>query len=154
MPGSTLDPANNPPDRKLGKGHGTNALGPSDTSDSGSDLHGASGMAGEEKLHLGGGTTSDVNESAAHGTAAPDVGDANLDSDSDSPGTGEYASAGRDINADEGRDIDTDRTFAAQPDPRADEADSSSRRSGADDEEPTGYQPSLKRSHERPDQRR
>ena len=44
---STLDPDNFPeaPDRTLGVGHGTGALGPSDSSDSGSDLVGASGMA-------------------------------------------------------------------------------------------------------------
>ena len=32
-------------DRVLGRGHGTAALGPSDSSDSGSDLHGAPGLA-------------------------------------------------------------------------------------------------------------
>jgi hypothetical protein len=37
---STLDPDNFPesPDRSLGKGHGTDALGPSDISDTGSDV--------------------------------------------------------------------------------------------------------------------
>ena len=151
MPGSTLDPDSfDPPDRQLGKGHGTSALGPSDTSDSGSDLQGASGMAGEEKLHLGGGTTSDMDESAAHRTAGPDVGDANLDSDSDSAGTGEHAAAGRDTDADEGRDIDTDYTFSlgalGEETPEGNEK--------TPEEEPTGYQPSLKRSHQRPDERR
>ena len=151
MPGSTLDPDRfDPPDRQLGKGHGTSALGPSDTSDSGSDLQGASGMAGEEKLHLGGGTTSDVDESTAHRTAGPDVGDANLDSDSDSAGTGEHAAAGRDTDADEGRDIDTDYTFSlgalGEETPEGNEK--------TPEEEPTGYQPSLKRSHQRPDERR
>lgn len=150
MPGSTLDPDSYmPPDRKLTKGHGTSALGPSDTSDSGSDLQGASGMAGEEKLHLGGGTTSDIDESTAHSTAGPDVGDANLDSDSDAAGTGEHAAAGRDTDADEGRDIDTDYTFSlgAAGDEQSPEDESS-------EDEPTGYQPSLKRSHQRPDERR
>ena len=154
MAGSTLDPDNmNLPDRKLGTGHGTGALGPSDTSDSGSDVQGGSGLAGEEKLHLGGGTTSDLNESTAGHSAGPDVGDANLDSDSDSAGTGEHASAGRDIDADEGRDIDTDHTFSigasGEEVPKEGE-----RPELRDDEEPTGYQPSLNRSHERPDQRR
>ena len=112
MPGSTLNPDDmNLPDRRLGKGHGIAALGPSDTSDSGSDLKGASGLAGEEMLHLGGGTTSDLDESTANRTAGPDVGDANLDSDSDSAGTGEHASAGRDTVARDGGDIDTDRVF-------------------------------------------
>lgn len=107
---STLDPDNFPeaPDRTLGIGHGTGALGPSDTSDSGSDLIGAAGLAGDDMLDLGSGTTSDLETSSAGGTAGPDVGDANLDSDSDSGGTGERAAAGRDTVARDGADIDTD----------------------------------------------
>lgn len=111
---STLDPDNFPdaPDRKVGIGHGTGALGPSDSSDSGSDLVGASGLAGEEGLDLGGGTTSDLEAGTAGGTAGPDVGDANLDSDSDSGGTGERAAAGRDTVVRDGADIDVDRIEA------------------------------------------
>ena len=107
---STLDPDNfpEPPDRTLGIGHGTGALGPSDTSDSGSDLIGAAGLADEDMLDLGTGTTSDLESSSAGGTAGPDVGDANLDSDSDSGGTGERAAAGRDTVARDGADIDTE----------------------------------------------
>ena len=43
MGNSTLDPDNLPggSDRGIGLGHGTGALGPSDTSDSGSDMQGA-----------------------------------------------------------------------------------------------------------------
>jgi hypothetical protein len=50
MSQSTLDPDNLPatPDRNLGKGHGTDALGPSDRSDTGSDVQG--GTAAEEGL--------------------------------------------------------------------------------------------------------
>ncbi len=59
----------------LGKGHGTEALGPSDTTDSGSDLQGAGGGA----AHAPGGIT-------PTGRA---VGDADLDSDTDATGTGE-----------------------------------------------------------------
>ena len=108
---STLDPDNfpDPPDRSLGTGHGTGALGPSDTSDSGSDLVGASGLAGEDMLDFDSGTTSDLEASTAGGTAGPDVGDANLDSDSDSGGTGERAAAGRDSVARDGTDIDVDQ---------------------------------------------
>ncbi|MES2320338.1 MAG: hypothetical protein V4631_22900 [Pseudomonadota bacterium] len=104
---STLDPDNfpDPPDRTLGTGHGTGALGPSDTSDSGSDLIGSAGLQGEGILDLGSGTTSDLE--AAHG-AGPDVGDADLDSDSDSGGTGERAAAGRDTVVRDGADIDVD----------------------------------------------
>lgn len=109
---STLDPDNfpDPPDRVLGRGHGTEALGPSDSSDSGSDIAGGPGLGldQEETLDLGGGTTSDLEASSAGGTAGPDVGDANLDSDSDSGGTGERATAGRDTIARDGADIDVD----------------------------------------------
>lgn len=107
---STLDPDNFPdfPDRVLGRGHGTGALGPSDSSDTGSDVSGGPGMAGEQGLDLGSGTTSDLEQGSAGGTAGPDLGDANLDSDSDSSGTGERATAGRDTVARDGGDIDTD----------------------------------------------
>jgi len=81
---STLDPDNFPaaPDRKLGRGHGTRALGPSDNSDSGSDVKG--------------------------GTAAQELGDADLDSDTDARGTGERAAVGRDSVEQDGSDIDVD----------------------------------------------
>jgi hypothetical protein len=77
-----LDPAanvNSRSDRSLGRGHGTRDLGPSDSSDTGSDLIGA----------------------------GADVGDADLDSDTDRAGTGERASAGRD-DAPDGADIAPD----------------------------------------------
>jgi hypothetical protein len=121
---STLDPDNfpDPPDRKLGTGHGTGALGPSDTSDSGSDMVGASGLAGDEGLDLDSGTTSDLEASTAGGTAGPDVGDADLDSDSDSGGTGERAAAGRDAVVRDGADIDVDH-IEAMPDVPLDDDD-------------------------------
>ena len=116
---STLDPDNFPdaPDRTLGVGHGTGALGPSDTSDSGSDLIGSAGLADEDMLDLGSGTTSDLEAGSAGGSAGPGVGDANLDSDSDSGGTGERAAAGRDAVARDGADIDVDHidTIATLP---------------------------------------
>lgn len=109
MSSSSLDPENmNAHDRQLGKGHGTRALGPSDTSDSGSDLLGADGMAQDAGLHFDTGTNDDMERSTARHTAGPDVGDANLDSDSDSAGTGEHATAGRDTMSADGRDIDVD----------------------------------------------
>lgn len=112
---STLDPDNFPesPDRSLGKGHGIDALGPSDISDSGSDVVGGPGFAtnldDDQLLHLDEGTTSDLEASHAGDTAGPDVGDANFSSDSDMGGTGERASAGRDTVVKDGADIDTDR---------------------------------------------
>jgi hypothetical protein len=82
MSSSTLTPENLPagPDRRIHQGHGTAALGPSDSSDSGSDLGGrAPGL----------------------------LGDADLDSDSDAEGTGERGGVGSDPR--EAADIDTDR---------------------------------------------
>lgn len=112
---STLDPDNFPesPDRVLGRGHGTRALGPSDSSDTGSDITGGPGLGLDlertESLDFDEGNTSDLETSSAGGSAGPDVGDANLDSDSDSGGTGETAAAGRDTVARDGTDIDVDR---------------------------------------------
>lgn len=105
---STLDPDNFPTggDRKITTGHTTGELGPSDSSDSGSDISGSSGLAQQDILDLGSGTTSDLELSTAGGTAGPDVGDANLDSDGG--GTGERAEAGRDSVARDGADIDVD----------------------------------------------
>jgi hypothetical protein len=79
-----------------GKGHGTKALGPSDSTDSGSDIVGGPGLNRDGGLPLGRGTTSDPDVDAAPTTAGPDIGDADLDSDSDRYGTGERRAAGRD----------------------------------------------------------
>ena len=112
---STLDPDNFPEssDRSLGKGHGIDALGPSDISDTGSDVVGGPGFStnldDDQLIHLDEGTTSDLEMSHAGDTAGPDVGDANFSSDSDVGGTGERASAGRDTVVKDGADIDTDR---------------------------------------------
>jgi len=87
MSQSTLDPDNLPatPDRQLGKGHGTDALGPSDSSDTGSDVQG--GPAAEEDL---------------------------LDSDTDAAGTGERGPAGKERDH-PGADIDTDHLEVITP---------------------------------------
>jgi len=83
MASNPLHPENVPTgrDRITQRGHGTGALGPSDSSDSGSDVQGAGAQ----------------------------VGDANLDSDSDRNGTGERASVGSEVEATDGRDIDVDK---------------------------------------------
>ncbi len=119
---STLDPDNfpDPPDRKLGTGHGTGALGPSDTSDSGSDLVGAQGFSQQDILDLGTGTTSDL-DAGSGGSAGRDIGDANLDSDTDSGGTGERAAAGRETLVRDGADIDVDHIEAIPSLPLDDE---------------------------------
>lgn len=82
---------------RVDKGHTTRDLGPGDSSDTGSDITGGPGLEDDsDALNLLHGTTSDAERSRGPGTAGPDIGDENLDSDSDSGGTGERAAAGRD----------------------------------------------------------
>jgi hypothetical protein len=78
------------------KGHGTGALGPSDSTDSGSDIVGGPGLNRDDGLPLQRGTTSDPDVDSSPTNAGADLGDADLDSDSDRYGTGERAAAGRD----------------------------------------------------------
>jgi hypothetical protein len=124
---STLDPDNFPerPDRNVGRGKGIDALGPSDISDTGSDVVGGSGFAEnldkDQLLDLDEGTTSDREASHAGDTAGPDIGDANFDSDSDVGGTGERASAGRDTIVKDGADISTDHVEVIPDTPLSDE---------------------------------
>ncbi|HYM47244.1 MAG TPA: hypothetical protein VES91_02110, partial [Burkholderiaceae bacterium] len=69
----------------------------------GSDLQGPGAYEDDaDVLDLDGGTNKD--EAHAIG-AGRDVGDANLDSDSDAGGTGERATAGRDTDVEAGSDI-------------------------------------------------
>lgn len=115
MATSPLDPSNlsGRSDRSINRGKGTRALGPSDSSDSGSDLLGAPGLARQvDGYGLDRGNTNETEESSAGNTAGPDVGDANLDSDSDRTGTGETAAASRDVVASDGSDIDADHIEA------------------------------------------
>ena len=74
-------------DRTLGKGHGTEALGPSNSSDSGSDV--------------------------ASGDAGGLLGDTDLSADSDAEGTGERAAIGRDDSQPSSRDVSPDREAPA-----------------------------------------
>src|SRR4029079_11784595 len=83
-------------DPSVRKGHGTRALGPSDSTDSGSDIVGGPGLNRDDGLPLQRGTTSDPDVDAAGANAGADIGDADLDSDSDRYGTGERGAAGRD----------------------------------------------------------
>lgn len=110
MPASTLDVDESTPP-VTHKGHGTAALGPSDSSDSGSDLQGPGLYESDADvigLDLG------TNEDMAHTPGAgQDVGDANLDSDTDAGGTGERAAAGRDTDAEAGSDIAPDRILGS-----------------------------------------
>lgn len=116
MATSTLDPENIPePDRRLGKGHGTGSLGPSDTSDSGADVQGGSRWAAETDIGLDKGTSEDPDSGRRERSAGPDIGDANIDSDTDALGTGERATAGRDSDIEMGSDIDVDRIEYVNP---------------------------------------
>ncbi|MEP7205293.1 MAG: hypothetical protein ABI920_00005 [Casimicrobiaceae bacterium] len=80
----------------VNRGHGTGALGPSDSTDSGSDITGGPGLNHQEGIGLDRGTTSDVDEDGPGADAGADIGDADLDSDSDRTGTGERGAVGRD----------------------------------------------------------
>jgi hypothetical protein len=102
MATSTLDLENIPePDRQLGKGHGTRALGPSDISDTGSDVQ--PGLHAIEELDLG--LERGTSEDSCSRTLP-------VSGDSDSAGTGERGSAGRDGDVEEAGDIDVDRIDA------------------------------------------
>ena len=70
-------------DRVIRRGHGTEALGPSDSSDSGSDVRGFG--------------------------ADRQIGDAELDSDSDRNGTGERLGATPDVEFEHPADISPDK---------------------------------------------
>ena len=83
-------------DRVVDSGHGTSALGPSDTSDSGSDIVGGPGTLEGDVIGLDRGTNEDPDVRGPVHTAGADIGDADLDSDSDSVGTGEHLTAGSD----------------------------------------------------------
>ncbi|HZA95259.1 MAG TPA: hypothetical protein VE421_03905 [Burkholderiaceae bacterium] len=110
MPASTLDVDESTPP-VTHKGHGTEALGPSDSSDSGSDLQGP-GLyeIDADVIGLDRGTNEDMPHA---GGAGRDVGDANLDSDTDAGGTGERAAAGRDLVDESGSDIAPDRLLGS-----------------------------------------
>ena len=130
MAAGPLHPDNltNGRDRDVTRGHGTRALGPSDSSDSASDILGAPGLAGQvDGFGIDTQPGSDLEEGFAGNTAGPDLGDANLDSDSDRSGTGETAAAARDIVGADGADIDTDHIErippAAEGDDGEDEAE-------------------------------
>jgi hypothetical protein len=110
MPGSTLNtPAE--PALDLGQGRTTSALGPSDSSDSGSDIQG-------QKRH-----TFDADDALdAH---ALEQGPDEFASDTDRSGTGERASADGDGNLEPGSDIlpdAIDNEFSAVDDPEGNAA--------------------------------
>jgi len=93
MPGrSTLDPENFPGERKPKtlKGPDVKSLGPSDSSDSGSDMAGP-GLVGEDVLRLGRGKNQDSEMGKDDvADAGAGVGDLGMDDTSDRSGTGEH----------------------------------------------------------------
>jgi hypothetical protein len=113
---STLDPDQlpvSPRKRKPVEGHDTRTLGPSDTSDSGSDMAGP-GLVNDDAIGLDRDTNEDTETgSYASDDAGPSVGDKDMDSDSDRIGTGEHLTAGKDPNIRTDSDRDTDRVVAA-----------------------------------------
>jgi hypothetical protein len=113
---STLDPDNFPQrDRKRGlpKGHDTKSLGPSDSSDSGSDMAGP-GLIDDEALPLDRGTNEDQEAGRDDiANAGASVGDDGMDDNSDRYGTGERRAAGKEPSIGADRDRDTDRIVGA-----------------------------------------
>ena len=109
---STLDPDNFPPPargRKNLKGHDTESLGPSDTSDSGSDVKGP-GLLDDDRLNLDRGTNEDPEAGSLRDpNAGSSLGDLELDDNSDSRGTGEHLTAGKEPRIREDQDRDADR---------------------------------------------
>ena len=106
MAGSTLDPGNIPePDRQLGKAHGADALGPSDSSDTGSDVQGGLRAIEEFDLGLDRGTNED---SDSHNI------DPSNESD-DAGGTGDTSTAGRNFDIELDGDIGFDRIDYINP---------------------------------------
>ncbi|MED5620847.1 hypothetical protein [Ideonella sp. BN130291] len=98
------------------RGTSTDLLGPSDTSDSGSDITGAVGAVETDELGFDGGSNDDIRRAPGAGA---DIGDADLDGGSDSGGTGERAEAGRDTLREEAPDIMPDRVIGIGSDEAA-----------------------------------
>lgn len=102
MATSTLDPDYTPePDRRLPIGHDTDALGPSDLSDTGSDVQG--GFRAIESKLLGLGLDRGTNEDSDSRYLPASPGD------SDSTGTGESTTTGRNMDIEMAGDINVDR---------------------------------------------
>jgi hypothetical protein len=113
---STLDPDNFPAGKrhKTQKGHDTRSLGPSDSSDSGSDMAGP-GLIDDDALGLDRGTNQD-NEAGRDDVAdaGASVGDLGMDDNSDRYGTGEHLTAGKEPNIRVNADRDADRVVGSE----------------------------------------
>src|SRR4051812_8359978 len=106
--GTTLTP-DNLPARKPSSyppGHDVKSLGPSDSSDSGSDMAGP-GLIDSDAIGLDRGSNEDVEAGRDDiADAGASVGDLGMDGDSDRFGTGEHLAAGQEPSTDVGGDID------------------------------------------------
>ena len=109
---STLDPENYPaedPTPGLAPGHDTRSLGPSDSSDSGSDMAGP-GLIDDDALALDRGTNEDPEAGRDDiANAGASVGDDDMDDNSDRYGTGERRAAGKEPSIRAGHDVGVDR---------------------------------------------
>jgi hypothetical protein len=109
---STLDPDNYPTDRTAGDlppGHDTRSLGPSASSDSGSDMAGP-GLIDDDALPLDHGTNEDPEAGRNDiANAGASVGDVDMDDNSDRFGTGERRAAGKEPSIRAGHDVGVDR---------------------------------------------
>lgn len=108
---NTLDPDNvSGQSRRRGvQGHDLRTFGPSDSSDSGSDLAGP-GLIDDDLLGLDRGTNEDSEGGHLFAdNAGASLGDLNADENSDRVGTGEHLTAGKDPDVRIGGDIAADR---------------------------------------------
>jgi hypothetical protein len=115
MPRNSLDPDRVPARaRQAGHaGHDLRSLGPSDSSDSGSDLIGP-GLIDDEQLGLDRGTNEDAEGGHLAGSdAGASVGDLGADDTSDRYGTGEHLTAGKEPDIRVADDIAPDRIVGA-----------------------------------------
>ena len=109
---STLDPENFPAANRQPlppAGHDTRSLGPSDSSDSGSDMAGP-GLIDDDALPLDRGTNEDQEAGPDDvANAGTSVGDPDMEDNSDRYGTGERRAAGKEPSVRPDSDVDTDR---------------------------------------------
>jgi hypothetical protein len=113
---NTLDPDQVPARaRERGfKGHDLRSLGPSDSSDSGSDLLGP-GLIDDDRLGLDRGTNEDSEGGhLASDDAGASLGDLGSDDSSDRYGTGERLAAGKEPDVRIAADIAPDRIVGAE----------------------------------------
>jgi hypothetical protein len=115
-PPEELDSDSTPTDaRDAGfKGHDLRSLGPSDSSDSGSDLVGP-GQIDDDLLGLDRGTSEDSEGGHLAGSdPGASLGDLGADDNSDRYGTGEHVTAGKEPSVRVAGDISPDRIVGAE----------------------------------------